>query len=260
MLACGTSLESIGEPRSRALPPVVAIDGPAGSGKSTVATAVAGRLGWHRLDSGLLYRIVAYCALREGMGAEQLQGLSTMVRDRLSMCLESESPAVSSHRFRHEVEIQLPGSGESASVRWNGRDISSAVRVEEVSRLASHVAMCKTVRDTLRPVQRACRREPGLVAEGRDMGTVVFPDATIKIFLTASVRERARRRLQQATAEGAFPTLKSLERSIEDRDKRDVERQLAPLEPAGDSKRMDTSNMTFDEVVRRVVDCVASIP
>ncbi len=208
--------------------PVIAVDGPAASGKGTIAAAVAHALGFHYLDSGSLYRLVALKALRRGAAFD-------------------DAPAVASLASSLDVAF-LAGK-----ILLDGDDATSAIREEAVSAGASQVAVHAAVRAALIGRQQGFRRSPGLVADGRDMGTVVFPDAPLKVFLTATAEERARRRHKQLIAKGLSVTLDSLLRDIRERDARDSGRAAAPLVPAADAVLLDTTHLTIDEVVTRVL-------
>jgi cytidylate kinase len=208
--------------------PVIAIDGPAASGKGTVAKRVADALGWHYLDSGALYRLVALKALRSGVDPD--------ARDALQALAKS---------------LQCAFTGDRS---WlDGADVTEAVRDEAVSAAASRIAVHPGVRKALFDRQRAFRRPPGLVAEGRDMGTVVFTDAPVKVFVTASPEERAVRRHRQLAEKGIDVNIQSLLRDIRDRDARDGERAVAPLRPAADATILDTTNMAIDAAVAAVL-------
>ncbi len=208
--------------------PVIAIDGPAASGKGTVAKRVADALGWHYLDSGALYRLVALKALRSGTDLDGADALEALARSL--------------------------DCGFAADRLWlDGADVTDAVRDEAVSAAASRVAVHPGVRTALFDRQRAFRRPPGLVAEGRDMGTVVFTDAPVKVFVTASPEERAARRQRQLAEKGIDVNIQSLLRDIRDRDARDGKRAAAPLKPAADATILDTTNMTIDAAVAAVL-------
>ena len=209
--------------------PVIAIDGPAASGKGTVAKRVADALGWHYLDSGALYRLVALQALRAGVDP-----------DRGADALEPLARA-------------LDCAFQGDRLWLAGADVTEAVRGEVVSAAASRVAVHPAVRTALLQRQRAFRRPPGLVADGRDMGTVVFNDARVKAFVTASAEERAARRSKQLAERGIDVNIQSLLRDIRDRDARDAERAAAPLRPAVDAQILDTTNMTIDAAVAAVL-------
>lgn len=212
--------------------PVIAIDGPSASGKGTVAARVAQQLAWHCLDSGSLYRIVAVAALR----------------DRVALDDESTLSALAA---------ELPAVFDSGRVLLGTEDVTDAIRSEEASSGASRVAVLSGVRAGLLAHQRAYRQPPGLVAEGRDMGSVVFPDAPLKIFLTASVESRAERRYNQLKEKGLPATLAGLLQDLRDRDARDSGRSVAPLQKCADALLLDTTGMTIDESVERVVQWAA---
>ena len=209
--------------------PVIAIDGPTASGKGTVAAAVAARLGFHYLDSGALYRIVALAALRNDVAA-----LDPATLARLAGAID---PAF--------VE---------GKILENGDDITLAIRTEAVSQTASRCAVFPEVRQALLERQRAFRRPPGLVADGRDMGTVVFPDAPLKVYLTASAEERAQRRYKQLIAKGIPATLKGLLRDLHERDARDSGRADAPLVVASDALLIDTTGLSIVAATDRIVE------
>ncbi|MGH8222326.1 MAG: (d)CMP kinase [Woeseiaceae bacterium] len=217
--------------------PVVAIDGPSGSGKGTIARNVARTLGWHLLDSGALYRLVGLAADRRGVSLDDEDALAG-----LAAALEVEFETTASGRERILLE---------------GRDVTRALRTEASGALASAVAGLPRVRESLLAQQQRFRRPPGLVADGRDMGSQVFPDAGLKVFLTASPRERARRRHKQLKDKGIDVSLAALSRDIEDRDRRDAGRSVAPLRPAADARVLDSSALTIDEVTRTVLDWAA---
>ena len=210
-------------------PVVIAIDGPAASGKGTVAQGVARALGFHYLESGSLYRLVALQALRRGVYVGDGAALA-----RLALGLEA--------RFA-EGKIEL-----------NGADVTAAIRTEEVGATASQIAVYPELRRALLGRQRAFRQPPGLVAEGRDMGTVVFPDAALKIYFTASAEERARRRYKQLIEKGNPVTIDSLLRDIQERDQRDRSRAAAPLKAAADAIILDTTGLSIDAGVAFVLE------
>ena len=214
--------------------PVIAIDGPVGSGKGTIARRVATALGWHLLDSGALYRLVALAAARHGVALDDV--------DRLA-----ELAAGLDARF---------GSDDKGDEQiWlEGDEVTAAIRTEECGAGASTVAALQPVRDALFQLQRDFRRAPGLVADGRDMGTHVFTDAGLKVFLTASAEERAKRRHKQLKDKGIDVSLAALSRDIEERDRRDSERSVAPLRPAEDARVLDSSGKSIEAVVATVLD------
>jgi cytidylate kinase len=217
-----------------ALPPVIAIDGPTASGKGTIAQAVARTLGFLYLDSGALYRLVAWRALQRNVGSDDASALAELAA--------SMAPRFMNNR-----------------IALDGQDVSDLIRTEEVSRAASQVAVHPAVRQALLNLQRRCRQPPGLVADGRDMGTVVFPDAALKVFLTASVAARADRRHKQLIEKGFSSNISNLSRELEERDRRDVERSTAPLKPAEDAYQLDSSGLTIDEVVTQVLNWYAAV-
>ena len=206
--------------------PVIAIDGPSASGKGTIASRVAKRLGFHYLESGALYRVIALMALRDGTGDEA----------RLAALAD-------------EMDVLF----EDGEVVLGDETVTEKIRSEPVGVRASEVAKVPALRQALLRRQRAFRRPPGLVADGRDMGTVVFPDASLKVFLTASAEIRAERRYKQLIEKGIDANLRALSRDLRDRDERDAKRAVAPLVPAPDSQVLDSSALSIDEVVERIV-------
>ena len=213
--------------------PVIAIDGPGGSGKGTVAGAVAGRLGWHLLDSGALYRLTALAAAAHGLDP-------------------GDEPAHGALAGTLDVRFGVDGQG-GEQVLLEGRDVTSALRTETTGNMASVVAAMPAVRTALLARQRAFAVPPGLVADGRDMGTVVFPAAGLKVFLTASAEERARRRYNQLKDKGLAANLAGLSQEILERDRRDSARSVAPLRPATDAVVIDSTGITVDDVVNRIL-------
>jgi len=216
--------------------PVLALDGPSGSGKGTVGQICARELGWHYLDSGAIYRALAHLVRQTGVDAGQV---AAVVRLAEQMDLEC-----------------VPNPPESARIYVNGERADEQLRTEEAGRLASELAAVPAVREALLHTQRRQRRAPGLVADGRDMGTVVFPDAEWKIFLTASAEERAKRRYKQLKLKGFDVSLAPLFEAIQERDTRDAQRAVSPLKPADDAIVLDTSTMSINEVVSRVLESV----
>jgi cytidylate kinase len=208
--------------------PVITIDGPSASGKGTVAQFVAATLGFHLLDSGALYRLTALASLRHGVAQDDAAGLAKLAGDL--------------HIVFREGCAQL-----------DGEDVSHEIRAEAVGNLASAVAVHEAVRTALVARQRAFRKLPGLVADGRDMGTVIFPDAMLKVFLTASVEARAQRRYKQLIQKGISANIQDLLQDLRERDARDSKRAHAPLEVASDAKMLDTSGLTIDEAVSQVI-------
>jgi len=208
--------------------PVIAVDGPAASGKGTIAERVAAVLGYHYLDSGALYRLVALEALRTGTDLDAPGPLAALARG-------------------------LDATFAGGRLTLDGKDVTDAVRVEAVSAAASRIAVHAPVRSALLERQRAFRRRPGLVADGRDMGTVVFPDAAVKVFVTASAEERARRRHRQLAKSGIDVNIQRLLRDIHERDARDGARAVAPLAAAADAVVVDTTELTIDAAVAAVL-------
>ena len=219
--------------------PVIAIDGPSGSGKGTVARQVAERLGWHLLDSGALYRLVALDATRKGVDLDDEKALAALAAG---------------------LDVRFASDASGEELIWlTGEDVTAAIRTEEAGNGASAVALIQAVRDALFERQRAFRATPGLVADGRDMGTHVFADAALKVFLTASPEERAKRRHKQLNDKGIDVSLAAVSRDIVDRDRRDSERSVAPLRPAEDARLLDSSGKPIEEVVQTVLDWVPHI-
>jgi cytidylate kinase len=216
-------------------PPVIAIDGPSASGKGTVAQAVAAALGFHYLNSGALYRTVAYVALQRGADLEDESGLATSA-------------------------LNLKANFMGERVELDGRDVTDAIRSEEVSAAASRVAALPKVRKALLERQRAFRRPPGLVADGRDMGSVVFPDAALKIYLTATPEERARRRYKQLMEKGMGANMAALLQEIRERDQRDASRVTAPLKRSADAVLIDTTRTTAAEAAAQVLALYKQAP
>ncbi|CAB3763924.1 (d)CMP kinase [Paraburkholderia solisilvae] len=208
--------------------PVITIDGPTASGKGTVAALVAAQLGFHLLDSGALYRLAALASLRYDIAPDDAGSLAKLIDDL--------------HITFREGIAQL-----------DGVDVSSEIRAEEIGNRASAIAVHAPVRTALIARQRAFRKVPGLVADGRDMGTIIFPDAGLKVFLTASVEARAARRHKQLIQKGFSANMDDLLRDLRERDERDSNRAAAPLKPAADARLLDTSMLSIDEAVDQVV-------
>lgn len=217
------------------LVPVLAIDGPGGAGKGTVSRLLAASLGWHYLDSGALYRILALAASRQGVALTDEAGVAALAPN---------------------LDIRF-GTGDDDSVWLNGEEVSAQIRHENAGAMASLVAALPAVRQALLLRQRAFRQPPGLVADGRDMGTVVFTDAAQKVFLTASAEERADRRYKQLIAKGIDVNIGDLLADINARDARDSNRAVAPLRPADDATVIDTTRLGIAQVVSRVLTLVA---
>lgn len=216
-------------PASATLIPLITIDGPTASGKGTIAARVAASLGFHLLDSGALYRLTALAAMQQGVSFDDEQALA-----RVARALEVQ--------FTDEPRISL-----------RGVDVTDALRAEAVGNAASRIAVLHDVRAALVQRQRDFWQLPGLVADGRDMGTVIFPEAQLKVYLTASVEARAQRRYKQLIEKGFSATMESLSADLRDRDARDMNRLEAPLRPAQDSYQLDSSDLSIDEVVTQVL-------
>lgn len=218
--------------------PVITIDGPSGSGKGTVAALLAGKLGWNFLDSGALYRLLAFAARNHGVDLTNEEALKVLAEHL-------------------DVQFGAARDGHGMVIILEGEDVTEAIRNETVGAGASQVAALPVVRIALLQRQKAFREAPGLVADGRDMGTVVFPDAPLKIFLTASAEERARRRYLQLKARGDDVNLASLLEEIRERDERDTQRAVAPLKPAEDAIQLDSTTLSIEEVLQRILSEVA---
>ena len=214
--------------------PVITLDGPSGAGKGSVGQRLAIQLGWHFLDSGALYRATALAARQTGCDLADIPELVTLA---------------SGLRVRFD-----PQEGSDARVLLDDNDIGDVIRTEEIGRLASELAVLPAVRQTLLKKQQMQRQPPGLVADGRDMGTVVFPDAELKIFLTANAVARAERRYNQLKDKGLDVNLSRLAEEIRVRDARDEEREVSPLKPADDAYIIDSSHLSIAQVVDRVLD------
>jgi cytidylate kinase len=210
--------------------PHITIDGPTASGKGTIAQAVAQALGWHLLDSGSIYRACALHALNDGIALQDV--------DRLAVCATG---------------LPLTFNETDGSAWLDGTEVTTALRAERVGSAASQISAIPAVRAALMQRQRDFLQEPGLVADGRDMGTVVFPDAPLKIFLTASAHARAERRYKQLNEKGISVIMADLVRDLVERDQRDTERAIAPLKPAPDAHMLDSSAMSIDEVTAQVL-------
>lgn len=214
---------------------IVAIDGPAGAGKSTLAKRIARDLGFTYLDSGAIYRALALKLLRRGVGLNDAAVLDAMLA---------------------ETEIDIAGNGGQLQVLLDGEDVTSLIRAPEVSQMASKASSLKIVRQRLLDLQRDLARRGHVVAEGRDIGTVVFPEADVKIYLDASLEERGRRRFEELRAAGREVSLDETIREISERDKRDSERDIAPLRRADDAVAIDSSGLAAEGVARQVLGLI----
>ncbi|GIX30652.1 MAG: cytidylate kinase [Porticoccaceae bacterium] len=219
--------------------PVIAIDGPSGAGKGTIAQKLAARLGFHYLDSGALYRVLALAARHHRVDWDNVEDLAVLAEHM-------------------DVAFRPKGAGEPPDVVLEGEVVTEPIRSEEIGHGASRVAAYPEVRRALLARQRAFARPPGLVADGRDMGTVVFPDAPVKIYLTASPEERARRRHKQLMEKGESVSLADLAERVRERDARDATRAVAPLVPAPDAVVIDSTGKAIDAVLKEVEEVVAA--
>ncbi|MAN52353.1 (d)CMP kinase [Marinimicrobium sp.] len=212
--------------------PVIAIDGPSGAGKGTLSRLVANRLGYHLLDSGALYRLTALAAMNAGADLDNPDAVAAVAR---------------------HLAVRFDAAGEDTRILLQEQDVSREIRTEAVSMNASRVAAYPPVREALLQRQRDFRQAPGLVADGRDMGTTVFPDAGVKIFLTASPEARAERRYLQLLEKGEKVDMDALVADIRERDKRDSERAVSPLKPADDAHLVDSTELTIEQVLERIL-------
>jgi CMP/dCMP kinase len=220
--------------------PVITVDGASGTGKGVVTQIVAQNLNWNLLDSGALYRVLALAAEYHAIALDDASALTDLA-----------------HHL--EVVFHTPEKGHTPQILLEGQDVSDAIRLEKVGNAASKVGALPTVRSALLDRQRAFREWPGLVTDGRDMGTVVFPDAKLKFFLTASPEERAGRRYKQLKEKGINVNLSDLIEELRERDQRDRERSVAPLKPANDAICIDTDKLSIEEVVERMMSAVREV-
>jgi len=214
--------------------PVLTLDGPSGVGKGTVASIIAQKLDWHLLDSGAIYRAFAIVASNNDIKIDDIDDLLKLANN-------------------FDISFKLNSNHEPLNVYLNNVEVSSELRTEKTAALASQFAKIESLRKTLLVKQRQFKKLPGLVADGRDMGTVVFPDASFKVFLTAEVEERAKRRLKQLQETGIAGNISHTLAEVQKRDERDVNRQHSPLMPAKDALIIDTTNLTINEVITKVM-------
>lgn len=212
--------------------PVITVDGHSGSGKGTISQLLAKKLNWHFLNSGAIYRLLALTALKKNVSSNDQNSLVELAK---------------------KLNIQFKNNNASEQIFLDGCDVTLAIRSEKCSEMASLIAVSLAVRETLLALQRSFRKAPGLVADGRDMGTVVFPDATLKIFLTATPEKRAERRYKQLLEQKIEANFQEILKEIIKRDARDEKRNIAPLKPATDSIIIDTSNITIEEVLNKII-------
>nr|WP_298113553.1 (d)CMP kinase [uncultured Pseudomonas sp.] len=217
---------------------VITIDGPSGSGKGTIAGLLAKQLGWNLLDSGALYRLLAFAARNHGVDLTNEEALKLLAAHL-------------------DVQFIAAEAGQAQKIILEGEEVTDAIRNEQIGAGASQVAALPAVRSALLQRQRAFREMPGLIADGRDMGTVVFPDAPLKVFLTASAEERAQRRYLQLKAKDDDVNLASLLEEIQARDERDTQRAVAPLKPAVDAIQLDSTELSIEQVLERILSEIA---
>ncbi len=217
--------------------PVVTVDGPSGAGKGTLSSLLAKELQWHFLDSGAIYRVLAVAALHHDIPVDDEASIVPLATG---------------------LDVSFETDGKGSRIILEGEDVTDDIRTEEVGAVASQVAALPRVREALLRRQRAFQQEPGLVADGRDMGTVVFPDAQVKLFLTASAEARAERRYSQLKDKGMDVNIARLLTDIKARDERDTQRAVAPLVPAQDAVIIDSTDLDIDQVFEKAMDIISS--
>ena len=214
--------------------PVITIDGPSGAGKGTIAQMLAIELNWNILDSGALYRTLAYFMKENSINLDTFKEKQDLLKERFKVSFDPGTP------------------GEPVRVLFEKQDITNIVRTEEMAKITSNLAAEPLIREFIKPCQREFMTAPGLIADGRDMGTVIFHDAKHKIFLTASAKERAKRRQTQLKRQGLEVNMRTILKELEERDKKDIEREHSPLAPADDSVIIDTTNLNPKGVVKEI--------
>lgn len=217
--------------------PVVTVDGPSGAGKGTLSSLLASKLGWHFLDSGAIYRVLAVATLHHDLPCDDEESIVPLATG---------------------LDVSFETEGEGTRIILEGEDVTDDIRTEQVGAVASKIAALPRVREALLRRQRAFQHEPGLVADGRDMGTVVFPDAVVKIFLTASAQARAERRYAQLKEKGMDVNIARLLTDIQARDERDTQRAVAPLVPAEDAVIIDSTDLDINQVFEKAIDVINS--
>ena len=246
-------------PRGSNAFPVIAVDGLAATGKGTIARAIATQLNWNLLDSGLLYRIVGFLVEKFHLDLEIVDEVEEFVREEVHIEYSNEGVSARSGQWKFLLPnslLVLSDSLPQKRVHWNGKDVTPIIRSDIYSRIAAKVAASQRIRNVLIPIQRQQRTAPGLVADGRDMGTVIFPDAELKIFLEASPETRARRRMAQLGVTDTEENYLEFLNSLRERDSSDSLREVAPAVAAGDAVRIDTSDWTEQQTVDHVMDLV----